>query len=151
MQLKELFNLNPPEKSWAQFVESMPPGKAPSLKDIIDRWGEMEEMFNTDRDGNRVSAGMRPKENGEERLYRSWLIGLLEAEEARYLSMLSVNVDRLVMIGVVPVVQAISKLTDDQFAGQWDGSKYVYYGSAVRDGRIGRDLAAGDLKGGKDA
>jgi hypothetical protein len=150
VQLKELFNLTPPEKSWAQFVDSMPPGKAPSLKDIIDRWSEMEEMFNTDRDGHKASAGMRPKENGEERLYRAWLIGMLEAEEARYLSMLSVNVDRLVMIGVVPVVQAISRLTDDQFTGQWDGGKYADYGRTVRSGIEGRKLTADDFKGGKD-
>lgn len=110
MEMRDRLIDTRPKQSWEEFVERMPPGKAPTLKDIIDRWSEYEQQTIT-RDGvTRVVRGAS-RDNGEERAYRAWLLGVMEREEERYFGMLTLRGDVLVQVAIVPVVRGLLAYT----------------------------------------
>ncbi len=99
-----------PKLSWVEFVEALPAGKAPAYKDVTDRWDTVETVeLRTDRnDKTRVTGTMkRSREDGEQNALRAWLLGVMEPAEAEYFGMLTINVDRLVLLAVVPVLRAL--------------------------------------------
>lgn len=82
-----------PRLSWQQFVETMPRNKAPQISDIIERWSTRDEKRNVSN------------EDGEARMYYAFVTGLMEDEESKYLGMLTMRMDQLVTLGVVPAVR----------------------------------------------
>ncbi len=101
-----------PKLSWVEFVESMPAGKAPAYKDVTDRWDTVETVeLRTDRnDKTRVTGTMkRSREDGEQNALRAWLLGVMEPAEAEYFGMLTINVDRLVLLAVVPMMRTLAR------------------------------------------
>lgn len=99
--------LERPKQSWAEFVASMPKGRAPGLGEIAQRWSETEPIMGEDADGKPVERGRRSKENGEGRAYLAWLTGSMEPEEEAYFKMLNIRVDHLVLLAIVPVIRSL--------------------------------------------
>lgn len=105
--------LERPKQEWAQFVKSMPPGRAPGLKEIADRWDEYEDIKSRGDDGQEKVVGRRAKETGEQRAYLAYLTGAMELEEQRYFGMLNIRVDQLVLLAIVPTLRdLIGKMTE---------------------------------------
>lgn len=101
-----MINIERPKQSWAEFNDQLPKGgRAPGLREIAERWSEREELKGKDDSGAEVVRGVRSKENGEERAYQAFILGVMEPEEARYFGMLDLRVDVLTRLAVVPVLR----------------------------------------------
>jgi hypothetical protein len=100
-------DIKKPEESWQQFVELMPKGKAPTLKDVVDRWNEWEDVKKKSNGGEMIAV-RTSKDNGEQRLYQAFALGVMEPEERLYVSMLTLRSDQLVLMGVVPVLRDLA-------------------------------------------
>jgi hypothetical protein len=95
-----------PKQPWHEFVESTLRG-APSPQEMFQRWGEVEVVKDQrfpDRPGKKV-----PKNNGEENLYRAWLAGQMDPEEAAYFASGILRPDVLVELAMVPLVRLMVK------------------------------------------
>lgn len=99
-----------PKQSWADYLGSMPPGRAPGLRDIADRWNEFEEIEKRSVANGNVTTVIvkRSKENGEERAYQAWLLGLMEPEEELFFGMLSLRSEALTLLAIVPIVRELT-------------------------------------------
>lgn len=101
-----------PKQSWEQFISSLAPGKSPQLADIHKRWDEVDAIERRDADGKVVATDRRSRENGEQRAYMAWATGAMEPEEERYVSTLSLRVDPLVLLAIVPAIRELRERSD---------------------------------------
>lgn len=97
-----------PKLKWDEFVAKMPPGRAPTVRDISDRWGQYEDVLSQKEPGKpQKVVSRRSLDNGEERAYLAWVGGLMEPEEQRYFSMLTLRTDALLALAVVPTIREV--------------------------------------------
>jgi hypothetical protein len=123
-----LIDFSPPAQSWADYLDSLPPGRAPRPQDIFERW-DSHKFICPARPRNGTPAqfaahveyalgpgkcpcggllkpgGLRGE--GERRAYLGWLAGMMGDEEANhfYATVVSNHQDVLMQLAIVPVTR----------------------------------------------
>lgn len=101
-----------PKQSWEQYIASLSPSKPVSLGGICERWNEYDLIERKDEHGKVVAHDRRSRENGEQRAYMAWATGAMEPEEERVFSMMSLRLEPLVLLAIVPAVRELISRSD---------------------------------------
>lgn len=126
-----LIDFSPPAQSWADYLETLPAGRAPRAQDIFDRWDSRMYICPA-RPRNNATEALKHREfslepgmcacgvmlkpgqlrgEGERRAYRAWLAQMMDSEESAHFwaTVVSTHPDQLMQLAIVPVVREMFK------------------------------------------